>query len=351
MQLNNGIIVCASLALLAVTGCAADTSSNDSDGSSDATTLTFASTGSDFQEWQKQAWQEPYTEKSDVEFVNDTLDEAKLKVMVESGKVAWDVMDLSAGPTYQYCGEYLEELDFDVIDRDLFPEETVNDCGVPAYYYTQMFLYNTSTFGDAPPTTSADFFDTKTYPGKRLIPPELATGVLEFALLADGVSVEELYPLDVDRALDKLGTIKSDLVFADSYGQVQEALVGEQVAMALSLTGRTVLSIREGAPYDVVWDDVVVNWDTLSIPKGAPNVDEAMEWIAFVTEPEQQKTFAGLASNIPTSPDVEPEYDEVAERLNPFAEDHEQALVYSDINWWGENLNETTETYTAWKIG
>ena len=349
MLVRNGIVVCASLALLAANGCAAGSDSGGAEGGGDK--LTFASTGSDFQEWQKQAWQEPFTAQSGVEFVNDTLDEAKLKVMVESGNVTWDVMDLSAGPTYQYCGEYLEEIDFEIVDKSLFPPETVNDCGVPAYYFTQMFLYNTETFAANPPTEAAAFFDTQTYPGKRLIPPELSTGVLEFTLLADGVPADELYPLDVDRALEKLATIKSDLVFTDSYGQVQEALVGEQVAMALSLTARTVLSIREGAPYDVVWDAVIVNWDTLAVPKGAPNAEEAMRFIASVSDPDRQKAFAELASNIPTSPDVEPEYDEVAARLDPFGGGHEQALVYSDINWWGENLNDVTEQYTAWKIG
>jgi putative spermidine/putrescine transport system substrate-binding protein len=341
----------AAVAIGALGGCAVDSGAGTGGGGGDGARLTFASTGSSFQDWQAQAWQKPYTAESGVEFVNDALDEAKLKAMVESGNVTWDVVDLSAGPTYQYCGTYLEELDFDVIDAGQFPPETVNDCGVPAYYFTQMFLFNTERFGSKPPTSAADFFDTATYPGQRLIPPELSTGVLEFALIADGVAEDELYPLDVDRALQKLGTIKDELVFADSYGQVQEALVGEQVAMALSLTARTVLSIREGAPYDVVWDAVIVNWDTLSVPKGAPNAKEAMEFIAFVTRPEQQRVFAGLASNIPTNPEVEPDYDEVAQRLDPFAEDREQALVYANLEWWGENLDAATEAYTVWKIG
>lgn len=339
------------VAMGALYGCAASSDGGTTSEGSGESTLTFASTGSAFQDWQAQAWQEPYTAESGVQFVNDALDEAKLKVMVESGNVTWDVVDLSAGPTYQYCGTYLEELDFDVIDADQFPPETVNDCGVPAYYFTQMFLYNTTQFSDNPPTSADAFFDVATYPGQRLIPPELSTGVLEFALIADGVAENDLYPLDVERALAKLDTIKEHLVFADSYGQVQEALTGEQVAMALSLTARTVLSIREGAPYDVVWDGVIVNWDTLSVPKGAPNVEEAMEFIAFVSQPEQQRAFAGLASNIPTDRSVEPEYDEVAQRLDPFAEDREQALVYANLDWWGENLDAVTEAYTVWKIG
>ncbi|MGY4710731.1 extracellular solute-binding protein [Mycolicibacterium sp. CBM1] len=333
-----------------VSGCAVSGTSGPTAGSADGS-ITFAGTGGATQDWQAKAWQKPFTAATKVGFVNDALDEAKLKAMVDAQNVSWDVVDLSSGPTYQYCGKYLEKLDFSVVDKSLYPADAVNDCGVPAFYYTQMFLYNTKQFGSRPPTSAADFFDTKTFPGKRMVPPEISVGLLEFALLADGVPKDKLYPLDVDRALAKLGTIKGDLVFADTYGQMQQALVGEQVAMALSLTSRTVLSIREGAPYDVVWDDVIVNWDTLAVPKGAPNVADTMKFIASVQKPTPQTDFASLASVIPTDTSVTPKYDAVQQKLDPFAAQHKDSLVYSNMEWWGQNLDAVTAKFTAWKVG
>ena len=333
-----------------LSGCAVSSAPTEAAASS-AGSVTFAGYGGSTQDWQAQAWQQPFTAATQTGFVNDALDEAKLKAMVDANNVSWDVLDLSSGPTYQYCGQYLEKLDFSVIDKSLYPAETVNDCGVPAYYYTQMFLYNTEQFGANPPTKAADFFDTATYPGKRIVPPELSVGILEFALLADGVQKPDLYPLDVDRALAKLDTIKDDLVFADTYGQMQQALVGKQVAMALSLTSRTVLSIRDGAPYDVVWDDVIVNWDTLAVPKGAPNATNAMKFIASVQKPQPQADFAALASVTPTDTSIPPKYDAVQQQLDPFAADHKDALVYSNLDWWGQNLDAVTAKFTAWKVG
>lgn len=342
----------ATAACLFITSLAACGAPSGGSGAGGGNTLTFVSTGGAFQDAQKTAWQEPFTAETGTKFVNDgPVDEPKMKAMVDAGRVSWDVIDLSAGPTAQYCGKYLEELDFTVIDKSLYPAETINDCGVPAYYYSQMFLYNTEKYGANPPTKAADFFDLDKYPGQRIVPPELSVGLLEFALLADGVAADQLYPLDVDRALKKLDPIKPHITFATTYGQIQQALVGKQVDMALSLTARTILSVREGAPFDVVWDKTIVNWDTLSVPKGSANKDLAMKFIASTAGKEQQATFAKLASNIPVSPDVKPDYDAVQQKLDPFATGHKDSLVYADPKWWGENLDEVTAKFTAWKVG
>ncbi|WP_217376800.1 polyamine ABC transporter substrate-binding protein [Paenarthrobacter ureafaciens] len=350
MALKNLAVTAAScLVIVSLAACGGQGAAS---GTSGGNSLTFVSSGGAFQDAQKKAWQEPFTASNGTKFTNDgPVDEPKLKAMVDAKRVTWDVMDLSAGPTEQYCGKYLENLDFSVIDKSLYPAETVNDCGVPAYYYSQMFLYNTEKFGSKPPTKASDFFDLVNYPGQRIVPPELSVGLLEFALLADGVPADKLYPLDVDRALKKLDPIKSHITFATTYGQIQQALVGKQVDMALSLTARTILSVREGAPYDVVWDKTIVNWDTLSIPKGSANKDLAMKFIASTAAKDRQAEFAKLASNIPVSSDVKPDYDDVQKRLDPFATGHKDSLVYANPKWWGENLDTVTAKFTAWKVG
>ncbi|MCT7036748.1 extracellular solute-binding protein, partial [Salmonella enterica] len=62
------------------------------------------------------------------------------------------------------------------------------------------------------PTSWTDFWDVKTFPGKRGL-RKRAVYNLEFALLADGVKVEDVYkvlatPAGVDRAFAKLGELK-----------------------------------------------------------------------------------------------------------------------------------------------
>ena len=67
----------------------------------------------------------------------------------------------------------------------------------------------------------ADLFDTAKIPGKRTFYKWSAPGVLEIALLADGVAPDKLYPLDLDRAFKKLDTIKK-----------RNRLVGQRRAVA-----------------------------------------------------------------------------------------------------------------------
>lgn len=58
---------------------------------------------------------------------------------------------------------------------------------------------------DEAPQTPAEFWDTNRYKGKRSLYSGLSGGgTLQIALLADGVRLNELYPLDLDQALRSL---------------------------------------------------------------------------------------------------------------------------------------------------
>jgi len=349
-KLTLGLAVIAATGI-ALSGCAvsADSGEKKGDGGSGGS-LVFASFGGDFQDKQIKAWQEPFTEETGVVFENDAVDVAKLKAMVDAGKTTWDLADVGLADAPAFCEDYLEPLDFSVIDKSAYPEGTVTDCGVPAYSFNQIMLYNTDAFGDNPPASAADYFDLEKYPGKRILPPELTMGILEFTLLADGVEPDDLYPLDVDRALAKLDTIKSELIFTTSYGEVQQALESQQADMVLSLTARAVIAIEGGAPYAPVWDGVVVNSDSIVIPKGAPNKGDAMKFIASLAGEDRQKNFAELSGMAPFDSSVKPDWTETQTFLDPVANGYD-ALVYSDASWWAENRDAVTEKYTAWQIG
>lgn len=320
--------------------------------SASTNSLTFVSFGSAFQDNQKVAWQEPYTQSTGVNFRNDgPSDLAKLKTMVESGKTTWDVLDYSADATELYCGKYMEKLDLSQIDTAKYPEGTVGDCGVPAYFYGLHFMYDTTKYGANPPTTIADFFNTKKFPGQRVLPPEVQVGMLELALLADGVAQDQLYPLDVDRALKKLDTIKSASTFAKTYGAMQQAMVGKQADMALVVTARAYSSLQAGATFAPVWDKTVLTWDDLVIPKGSPNKDEAMKFIAFTAKSEQSAKFSELASVLPANSDAKPKFNEKQAQLDPMTPEHKAGNVVSNVKWWSQNYDSVQKKYTAWLAG
>ena len=67
--------------------------------------------------------------------------------------------------------------------------------------YSMALAYNTEATGGVAPTGWADFFDLEKFPGKRGVMDYSVGGIFEIALLADGVPPDQLYPLDLDRAI------------------------------------------------------------------------------------------------------------------------------------------------------
>jgi len=86
------------------------------------------------------------------------------------------------------------------------------------YAYSLGTTYQHSASRAAPPKRWKDFFDLKKYPGKRALPKYSGSEqyAVEVALLADGVAKDKLFPLDIDRALNKLRSIKDSILFFDS---------------------------------------------------------------------------------------------------------------------------------------
>ena len=78
------------------------------------------------------------------------------------------------------------------------------------------------------PKTWADLFDAEKFPGKRTFYKWSAPGVIEAALLADGVAPDKLYPLDLDRAFKKLDTIKDDIIWWIGGAQSQQLLASAE---------------------------------------------------------------------------------------------------------------------------
>src|SRR5690606_12430420 len=68
-------------------------------------------------------------------------------------------------------------------------------------------VYNTDVYSDQQPQSWADFWDVEKFPGKRCM-PAWPRFVMEAALMADGVPKDQIYPIDMDRALKKIAEIK-----------------------------------------------------------------------------------------------------------------------------------------------
>ncbi|GGP00568.1 extracellular solute-binding protein [Nonomuraea glycinis] len=348
MRHNHLLALAATGLLLAATAACGANSSTEA-----TKTLTWASTGGQFQEDEKKALQAPFTAKSGTQFVNvSPADASQVKAMVASGNTAWDLANMSWIYAGAYCGELYEKLDDPALDRSKFPPGTTHDCFVPTYRYANVFSYNADMFKGEAPSKIADFFDVKRFPGKRIVHDYPKSGLLEAALVADGVAPDKVYPLDLERALRKLDTIKSSLVFAPSYGAIQQMMVDKQGSMVLTVTARSIVTAQSGANLKAVWDFTTVDIGALVIPKGSPNKALAQQALAFVTEPAQAKAYAELTGTAPARADVDIStigYSDVQKAFNAFLPDR-GTLLEQDKPWWIENTDMVTKRWTSWKV-
>ncbi|ONI81496.1 polyamine ABC transporter substrate-binding protein [Actinosynnema sp. ALI-1.44] len=321
----------------------------------DGKSLTFVSYGKGaYQDGQQKGFLEPYQKDTGVKVVLDgPSDNAKLRAMVEAGRVTWDVVDTDAFMAREHCGTLLEKIDVGPL-KDSFPPGTLSDCGVPAALFGLMFMYNEKTYGAKPPTALADFFDPVKFPGKRVIyAKDPTTGQLEAALLADGVPADKLYPLDMDRVLRTYGKIRRDLTLAQTYGQQQQIMVDNQADMALIVSARAYSTLKAGGTqWKRVPTKIPVTWDVFVVPKGSPKKDQAQELIKYASGPEQGARFAELSgAGAANTAARKSDLNDIQRQIDVLGPQHAADTVFINADWWTGNYSRVVQAWTTWQTG
>ena len=269
--------------------------------------LTIMSWGGAYGAAQTEAFVKPFAAATGKATIMTDADNPApaIKAMVEAGNVTVDVASVEYADAIRLCDEgVLEPIDAAALPAgadgtpaaDDFLPGAVTECGVSTDIWANIFAYDTTNFADGPKTV-ADFFDLTKFPGKRGL-RKGAKAVLEFALLGDGVPAAEIYtvlgtPEGVDRAFAKLDTIKSDVVWWEAGAQAPQLLADGEVAMTTAYNGRIfAAALNEGKPFQIVWDGQIYENEMFVVPKGAPNLADAMEFVKFATSTEGLRASA-----------------------------------------------------------
>src|SRR5439155_9674368 len=162
-------------------------------------------------------------------------------------------------------------------------------CGIGFNTWSTVIAYQKSM--PVAPTSVADLFDLKKFPGKRSLYKNPIYN-LEFALLADGGPAQDVYKVvstkeGVDRAFRKLDTIKKDVIWWESWTQGMQLLADKETVMGVSSSTRLRIATRQrGVPVVILPVNQQINVDCLMVPKGAKNLDAAKQYIKFVSRPD-----------------------------------------------------------------
>jgi putative spermidine/putrescine transport system substrate-binding protein len=268
-------------------------------GAAEARDLSVVSWGGAYQDAQKKVYFEPF-KATGTPMTDESWDGGVgvLRAKIQGGAATWDVVQVESDELALGCEEGLyEQLDFAKIGgKANYLAPTVHDCGVGAIVYDFVLGYDKDKLKTAPKGW-ADFFDTKTYPGKRALRQGPKT-TLEIALIADGVAPAEVYKVlgtdaGVDRAFKKLDSIKNDLVWWKAGAQPPQFLAAGEVVMTSVYNGRIDAANRkEGKNFGMSWDGALYTIDSWVILKGSPNKDAAYKFLDFAGKAENQAKLA-----------------------------------------------------------
>jgi len=281
------------------------------------------------------------------------VDFGKLKAMVESGNVEWTVTEIGGQDIVKAeKSGLLEPIDKSKVDMSGFPKNAQEKkFAFAKSAYATVMGFSTEAFEGKPhPTTWAEFWDVKKFPGPRSLRNHPVDN-LEYALMADGVAPDELYPLDLDRAFKKMDEIAPHItVWWKSGQQAPQLLIDGEVIMTSGWNGRFYNLIKDGAPMDIEWNQGMVKLSVYGIPKGARHACWGQEYLQVMTDPKRQAVYAAQIGYPGLHLDS-PKY--VDEKLAPYLPTYPkniERLVWTDIDWWAENGEAVSERWNRWML-
>jgi putative spermidine/putrescine transport system substrate-binding protein len=318
------------------------------------TQLTVVNFGGANANAQKKAFYEPI-EKNGIKVVPVEYngEQAKIKAMVETKKVTWDVVEVESPDVARGCDEGLfEKIDFaKVAPKGDFVPAAVTECGVGIFVWSTVMAYN----GDklkVPPTTWADFWDVKKFPGKRGM-RKGARYNLEFALMADGVKPADVYKVlaskeGAERAFKKLSELKPSIQWWEAGAQPPQFLVAGDVVMTTAYNGRIDAANREGKNLRITWTGGIYDLDYWTIPKGSPNKDAAMKFIAYASSPDAQAEYAKNIAYGPTNSKSLAKLDPKVLANLPTAPENAKTALQFNVKFWADQGEELEKRFASW---
>lgn len=319
--------------------------------------LVVVSYGGAFQEAQRKAFYEPFEKKTGIKIKEAQWsgEYAKLKAMVDAGQPTWDLVTAAESSIIArgVADGILEPIDYTGIDKSKFFHGALTDHSFGFDFFSTALAYNQSDYpNDANrPKSWQDFWNTAKFPGRRSLRNDPRT-TLEFALIADGVPHDKLYPLDVDRAFRSLDKIRKNVdVWWTTGSQPAQLLSNGEVKLTSAFNGRvTAAAEQTKLPLRVEWNGGALDTDSWIIPKGARNRDAALALIRYTARPDVQ---VALTRYIAYGPTIREAYEGLpaATRAElPSSPENKSRQFTFNGAWWAEHESEVLERWNQWQL-
>ena len=344
-------------AVPSIAACGTGTSRVSSGGGKGGKAVIVRDSGGSYGAALQKAVYTPFTQETGIKVNVLNLDDAPLLAQIKQGRPQCDLINNSMMSHHKYIEQgALETLDHDRIKSvksAKIPGSQVTDHAIGNSFYGQCIAYRTDAFGGRKPESWADFWDTKAFKGARsMVNPDGDLPELEFALLADGVPMDKLYPLDVDRAFKVLTRLRPHIKkFWDSGPLPGVLLSRQEVTMSTVWDGRIADLQKQGVPVARQLNGMRRQFQGYAIAKGAANVDGAYRLMDFSLRAEIQANIAKAFPSNPSSPVAYGKLTEDERNALAGAPKYYDKGFDADIDWWIKNEAAVTKRWLGWARG
>lgn len=326
--------------------------------------LTIVSWGGAYEAAQREGVIDPFAAATGTEVEVVEYDGTAEALSRRASEEGWDVVDMLADQARVACAAgALRELDARALLGDAaladFAPAAPTRCAIPQNVYARVLAYDERRFPGIKPTRIEDFFDTERFPGPRAV-QRGPDGILEWALMAEGVPPEQVYELlSTDRgfriAFRRLDAIRDDIVWWSDPAEPAELLREGHAVMAAGFNGRFFDAADQGrSPVNIVWDGRIIGVEVWAILAGTDAPETARDFIAHALRPE---AMARLSERIPYGParlsaferiGQNPETGAPMRAFLPNAPHHGTRVLVRDSAWYANTEDLRTRRFRDW---
>lgn len=326
--------------------------------------LTIVSWGGAYEAAQRRAVIDPFAAATGIHVAVVTYDGTAGALARRAAAESWDVVDMLADQAQVACAEGLL-LNLDpgsLLGRDSledFASLAPSRCAIPQNVYARVMAYDERAFPGVKPTRIKDFFDVARFPGPRAV-QRSPDGILEWALLAEGVPPEQVYGLlSTDRGLRlafrRLDNIRDHIIWWTDPAEPAEMLADGRAAIAAGFNGRFFdIADRRHTPVNIVWDGRIIGTEVWVIfaQSDAPDIARA-----FVAHAALAESMARLSERIPYGParvsafeliGSNPETGVPMQAYLPNAPQHGARVLVRDSAWYANTEDMRQRRFKEW---
>lgn len=284
---------------------------------------------------------DPFTAETGIEIKTvSPISFAKLATQVKTGIYEFDLTTLGGGDIVRANqAGILEPLEAPY-EGGLFEN------GAASHAFATIIAWRKDKFPNGGPQNWAEFWDVKKFPGSRSF-QRYPARVLPMALLADGMSVNELYPLDIDRAFASFDKIKEHVrVWWTAGEQSAQILRDGEVDLIAIWQNRYFDVLDAGSPVDMTWNQAEIDRAYWVVAKGTPRAEMAKKFVEFATSAKPLAGFCAQGNFGPLNP-AALEFVEDTSRM-PTAKENYSHVFEQDMANFGADPQTVAQRFEEW---